>query len=71
MLINFIGGNGKSTPSNVCTRDHRLKLCDSPTGLIENGGVANDEFVVSVKLSALGDADVITTKFVLAFNCRR
>lgn len=64
---NLIGGSGKSTPSNVCTRDQRLKLCDSPTGLIENGGVTNDEFVVSVKLSALGDADVIITRFVDRF----
>lgn len=63
--INLIDGNGKSMPSNACTRDHRWKLCDSPTGLIENGGVANEELVVSVRLSALGDADVIAIRFVV------
>lgn len=32
--------------------------CDSPTGLRENGGVAKEEFVVSVRLSADGDGVV-------------
>lgn len=40
-------------------RDQRWKPCDSPTGEVENGGVANDELVVvSVRESALGEVDV-------------
>ena len=59
---NLIGGSGRLTSSNCCMRVQLYKPCDSPTGLNENGGVANDEFVVSVKLSADGDGVVAMFK---------
>lgn len=53
-------GSGRYTSSKVLVRDHRWKPCDSPTGDVENGGVAKDELVVvSVRESALGDVEVI------------
>ena len=60
---NLIGGNGRLISSKACTRDHRYEPCDSPTGLSENGGVAKDEFVVSVSESALGEGDVAMCKW--------
>lgn len=59
----WTGGNGSCTSSKACTRAQRSMPCDSPTGLSENGGVAKEEFVVSVRLSALGDGDVSTCKW--------
>lgn len=44
--------------------DYLWKPCDSPTGLSEKGGVANEELVVSVRLSALGDVEVITSSWL-------
>jgi hypothetical protein len=55
----WIGCNGRLISSNCWTLFQRYWSCDSPTGLI-----ANEEFVVSVKLSALGDGEVIRFKCV-------
>lgn len=59
---NLIGGNGRLTSSNCWIRVQLYSPCDSPTGLSENGGVAKDEFVVSVRLSADGDGVVAMFK---------
>lgn len=64
-----MAGNGRLSSSKLAVRLHRWKPWDSPTGLRENGGVAKLEFVVvSVRLSADGDVEVITSKFVGTFR---
>lgn len=60
------GGSGRLKSSKLAVLDHLWKPWDSPTGLREKGGVANEEFVVSVKESALGEVDVMTSKLELA-----
>lgn len=57
-----MGGRGRSISSKLAVRDQRWKPCDSPTGLREKGGVAKEEFVVSVRESALGEVEVMTRR---------
>lgn len=56
IVTRFIGGNGSVNSSKYC--GHRYNPLETPTGLRENVGVANDEFEVSVKLPTLGEGDV-------------
>lgn len=63
-----MGGKGRSVSSKFAVRDHRWKPWDSPTGLREKGGVANEEFVVSVRESALGEVDVMTRRELVVGN---